>query len=210
MTLFIFSILTDAGKQLREVICEKDASVVFYYSPYLRTKQTLDEIMPFFNEKEVVSCLEEPRISEQQLGNFQNVQEILDAKAERSKFGRFYFRFPTGEAGLDVYNRVSSFIPTFVRDCTQYDIAGHDLDNLNIVIITHGLALRFFLMRWFQWSVHDFEQSQNPENCELIIMHKIKDSDGHAWMECEYALCEETLFFFSVSNCTQTVSLSLL
>ena len=210
MTLFISSILTDAGKQLREVICEKDASVVFYYSPYLRTKQTLDEIMPFFNEKEVVSCLEEPRISEQQLGNFQNVQEILDAKAERSKFGRFYFRFPTGEAGLDVYNRVSSFIPTFVRDCTQYDIAGHDLDNLNIVIITHGLALRFFLMRWFQWSVHDFEQSQNPENCELIIMNKIKDSDGHAWMECEYALCEEALFFFSVSNCTQTVSLSLL
>ena len=166
--------------------------------------------MPFFNEKEVVSCLEEPRISEQQLGNFQNVQEILDAKAERSKFGRFYFRFPTGEAGLDVYNRVSSFIPTFVRDCTQYDIAGHDLDNLNIVIITHGLALRFFLMRWFQWSVHDFEQSENPENCELIIMNKIKDSDGHAWMECEYDLCEEALFFFSVSNCTQTVSLSLL
>ena len=159
--------------------------------------------MPFFNEKEVLSCLEEPRISEQQLGNFQNVQEILDAKAERSKFGRFYFRFPTGEAGLDVYNRVSSFIPTFVRDCTQYDIAGHDLDNLNIVIITHGLALRFFLMRWFQWSVHDFEQSQNPKNCELIIMNKIKDSDGHAWMECEYSSCEKwpTYVSICISNC---------
>jgi len=175
----------EAGKRLREKICEDDASVVFYYSPYLRTKQTLDEIMPFFDEKEVVSCLEEPRISEQQIGNFQNVQQVLDAKAERSKFGRFFYRFPSGEAGLDVYNRVSSFIPTMVRDCNQYDNAGVDLDNLNIVIVTHGLALRLFLMRWFQWSVDDFEQSQNPENCELITMNKNKDTCGHAWMELE-------------------------
>jgi len=176
----------DAGKRLREKICEKDASVVFYYSPYLRTKQTLDEIMPFFDHrKEVVSCLEEPRISEQQIGNFQNVQQVLDAKAERSKFGRFFYRFPSGEAGLDVYSRVSSFIPTMVRDCTQFDIAGHKLDNLNVVIVTHGLALRLFLMRWFQWSVDDFEQSQNPYNCELVTMNKIKDSSGYSWMELE-------------------------
>lgn len=36
------------------------------------------------------------------------------------------------------YAGVSSFIPTLIRDCTQYDIAGHKLDNLNIVIVTHG------------------------------------------------------------------------
>lgn len=70
--------------------------------------------------------------SEQQIGNFQNVQQVLDAKSERSKFGRFFYRFPSGEAGLDVYNRVSSFIPTLVRDCNQYRVAGHDLDNINI------------------------------------------------------------------------------
>lgn len=149
MALILIAIITlaEAGKQLREKICEEDASVVFYYSPYLRTKQTLDEILPFFDEKEIVSCLEEPRISEQQIGNFQNVQQVLgereigshhalcrtdkthlmfltvdlhtvfmsiqtpysstcaDAKAERSKFGRFFYRFPSGEAGLDVYNR---------------------------------------------------------------------------------------------------------
>lgn len=175
-----------AGKELREKISEEDASVVFYYSPYLRTRQTLDEIIPLFdNEGGVVSCLEEPRISEQQIGNFQNVRQVLDAKAERSKFGRFFYRFPSGEAGLDVYNRVSSFISTLVRDCNQHALAGKDLDNLNVVIVTHGLALRLMLMRWFQWSVEDFEQSQNPENCELITMNKIKCPDGYAWMELE-------------------------
>ncbi|KAL3781140.1 hypothetical protein ACHAW5_002406 [Stephanodiscus triporus] len=174
----------EAGKNLRELICEKDASVVFYHSPYLRAKQTLDVIMPFFNDKEVFACLEEPRMSEQQIGNFQCVQQVLDAKAERSKFGRFFYRFPSGEAGLDVYSRVSSFIPTLVRDCTRYSNSGQELDNLNVVIVTHGLALRFFLMRWFQWSVDDFEKSWNPENCELVTMNKIIDSThGHAWME---------------------------
>ena len=50
---------------------------MFYYSPYLRAKQTLDEIMPFFDAAEVFSFAEEPRISEQQIGNFQNVQQVL-------------------------------------------------------------------------------------------------------------------------------------
>lgn len=76
-------------------------------------------------------CCTHPN-SEQQIGNFQNVQQVLDAKSERSKFGRFFYRFPSGEAGLDVYSRVSSFIPTLVRDCNQYRSAGHDLDNMNI------------------------------------------------------------------------------
>jgi phosphohistidine phosphatase SixA len=70
-------VYAEAGKKLRELICEKDASVLFYHSPYIRAKQTLDVIMPFFNEKEVVACLEEPRISEQQIGNFQSVQHVL-------------------------------------------------------------------------------------------------------------------------------------
>ncbi|KAL7486731.1 hypothetical protein ACHAW6_012331 [Cyclotella cf. meneghiniana] len=207
----------EAARQLRDKIGEQDAKALFYFSPYLRTKQTLDEILPYFDEDEILGIMEEPRIrcrlvlvslfveivkhiflflfwlisphflssSEQQIGNFQNVQQVLDAKSERSKFGRFFYRFPSGEAGLDVYNRVSSFIPTLVRDCIQYSREGHDLDNMNIVIVTHGLALRLFLMRWFQFSVHDFEESYNPDNCQLITMTKMKDSCGHAWMELE-------------------------
>lgn len=53
------------------------------------------------------------------------------------------------------------------------------------VIVTHGLALRLFLMRWFQFSVHDFEESYNPDNCELVTMTKTQNSEGHAWLELE-------------------------
>jgi broad specificity phosphatase PhoE len=59
------------------------------------------------------------------------------------------------------------------------------MDNVSVVIVTHGLALRLFLMRWFQWSVECFEESQNPGNCELVTMNKRKDDEGHAWMELE-------------------------
>ena len=74
---FTDTLLEEAGKRIRAKICEENASVVFYYSPYLRAKQTLDEIMPLFDAAEVFSSAEEPRISEQQIGNFQNVQQVL-------------------------------------------------------------------------------------------------------------------------------------
>jgi len=48
----------EAGRCLREKISEEDAKIVFYYSPYLRTKQTLDELLPYFSDSEILSCLE--------------------------------------------------------------------------------------------------------------------------------------------------------
>jgi broad specificity phosphatase PhoE len=44
-----------------------------------------------------------------------------------------------------VYSRISSFIGTLRRD--------HLEDNATVIIVTHGLALRLFLMRFFQWTV---------------------------------------------------------
>ena len=63
-------------------------------------------------------------------------------EAAFTQFGRFFYRFPQGEAGLDVYNRVTGFIETVRRRHTGSECC--------IVIVTHGLALRLFLMRWFQ------------------------------------------------------------
>ncbi len=141
----------ETGKKLREIIGE-DGKVFFYYSPYRRTRDTVAEFQKHIDPEQIISMREEPRISEQQFGNFQNVEQVLESKRERHEFGRFYYRFKSGEAGLDVYSRVSSFISTLVRDCQQYQKAGYDLDTINVVIVTHGLSLRLFLMRWFQVS----------------------------------------------------------
>lgn len=100
-------------------------------------------------------------------------KKVRTAKAERRTFGRFFFRFPNGEAGLDVYNRVSSFLATLSRDLHQFHDAGADLSNLNILIVTHGLTLRLLLMRYFQLSVDEFEQSWNSQNAKLVVMDRI-------------------------------------
>ena len=169
-----------AGEQLKALI--GDEQLFCYYSPYKRTKETVGELCKHLREDSIISIREEPRISEQQFGNFQNVEQVIQAKQERHEFGRFYYRFKSGEAGLDVYSRVSSFISTLVRDCQQYQKAGYDLDNINVVIVTHGLSLRLFLMRWFQFSVEEFEASENPKNAQLIVMKK-KCVEGHRWYE---------------------------
>jgi len=38
---------------------------------------------------------------------------------ERQMFGRFYYRFPNGEAGTDVYDRMASFITYLFRTMTE-------------------------------------------------------------------------------------------
>jgi broad specificity phosphatase PhoE len=108
---------------------------------------------------------------------FQNPRKVLAAKEERRNFGRFFFRFPNGEAGLDVYNRATAFLATMSRDIRQYRDSNVSMEHFNVLVITHGLTLRLILMRYFQLTVEEFEESHNAENAKLYIMNRAK-SDG--------------------------------
>ena len=182
---------TEAGKKLAELL-EPGARVHTYVSPYARTRDTLRRILQELPEDSVVRLREDPRISEQQFGNFQDVAQVTAAKKERSTFGRFYYRFPNGESGLDVYMRVSSFVATLFRD---HGFAGRrdsppvaapavpqpaskNWQRDNIVIVTHGLTLRLLLMRYYQWSVRSFERTHNPGNAQLIVLQREPPSEG--------------------------------
>ena len=103
----------EAGKKVKNII--QDESIAVYCSPYLRTKQTLLGVMTQLQSNPVISAREEPRLTEQQFGNFQKGEDMSRYKKERNRFGRFYYRFPQGESGLDVYDRVSLFIGTLFR-----------------------------------------------------------------------------------------------
>ncbi|KAL3787072.1 hypothetical protein HJC23_011756 [Cyclotella cryptica] len=161
--------------------------VYFYVSPYLRTRQTLREILREVDKDSIIGIREDPRIAEQQFGNFQHHAEIQDNKAQRVDFGRFFYRFPSGgESGFDVYNRVSGFIGTITRDVQniwgelQREEAHETKEtpqegqDVTICIVTHGLTLRLFLMRWFQYTVHEFERSYNPKNGRVVVLDLTK------------------------------------
>lgn len=53
-------------------------------------------------------------------------------------------RFPNGESGADVYDRITVFTDHLIRDIN----AGRFANSTSLVLVTHGLALRIFLMRW--------------------------------------------------------------
>lgn len=66
----------------------------------------------------------------------------------------------------DVYDRMTIFEDHMIRDIN----AGRFRDNTSLVLLTHGLALRVFLMRWFHWTVDQFMNVYNPPNAEVRHM----------------------------------------
>lgn len=152
-----------AGLAIREKVLLHE-NVYFIVSPYLRTTQTFEEIKKHFKPHEIRGTREEPRIREQDFGNFQDPAGMVEIKKERNRFGRFFYRFPNGESGADVYDRIDAFTGSLIRSFKHFDAA------TTVVIVTHGIALRVFLMRWFHWSVETFEQIWNPGNCDMCTL----------------------------------------
>lgn len=160
-----------AGEKIRSTF-EADNmpyKLFFYYSPYLRSKQTYEGIASAFSEDQICGAQEEVQIREQDFGNFQDTERKELEKAERLRFGRFFYRFPNGESGADVYDRITIFEDHMIRDIN----AGRFSGDTSLVLVTHGLATRVFLMRWFHWTVEQFLKVYNPPNAQPIVLERI-------------------------------------
>ncbi len=155
-----------AGKRLKELLGEE--KVFLYVSPFWRTRMTFEQIVKKLGSGQF-RYREEPRLREQEWGHLRSEEETKRIEAERDAYGPFYFRFPEGESCADVYDRVSDFFGTMHRDFSKEEFPE------NAVIITHGMTIRLFLMRWFHLSVEEFESFGNPGNCQLIILEKNKN-----------------------------------
>ena len=153
-----------AGKELATLLAGEPVAV--YVSPYVRTWQTYEALRDAIH---VTQVREEPRLREQDWGNYQDGARIATQKAERDTFGHFFYRFERGESGSDVYDRVSTFFETLHRDFHSDDFPP------NALLITHGLTMRLFLMRWFHWTVPYFESLENPRNCERRVLQRGPD-----------------------------------
>lgn len=162
-----------AGEKLRSLLREDD-SLHFFISPYKRTRQTTEGILstlcsnepapsPF--QRHHIKVYEEPRIREQDFGNFQpGGDEVERLWRERATYGHFFYRIPNGESGADVYDRVSSFNGSLWRRFSEDQMASV------AVLVTHGLCSRVFLMAWYHYSVEFFEDLRNINHCEFLVM----------------------------------------
>ena len=142
---------------------------MLYHSPFDRALQTCAGIYSVLEDEygeDAIHVREDPRLREQEWGNYQTADSLQAIQDERASVGRFFYRFPTGESGADVYDRISSFLNTFVRD-----VHGTKRRN-NVVIVSHGITLRLLLMRFFRWNVETFEALMNFENGQVLMLKK--------------------------------------
>jgi len=143
----------DAGRRLRSRL-NPDDTLQFYTSPYRRTRDTTKGILktltsddpeqgasPF--QKDNIKVYEEPRLREQDFGNFQPCSAEMERMwQERADYGHFFYRIPNGESAADAYDRCSGFNESLWR---QF---GENTFPSVCVLVTHGLMTRIFLMKW--------------------------------------------------------------
>ena len=163
----------EAGDKLRQLL-RNDDSLHFFISPYRRTRETTEGILaglcsnkpapsPF--QRSHIKVYEEPRLREQDFGNFQpGPQEVERLWRERANYGHFFYRIPNGESGADVYDRITSFNGSLWRRFSEDEMASV------AVLVTHGLCSRVFLMAWYHYSVEFFEDLRNINHCEFLVM----------------------------------------
>lgn len=151
----------DAGKRLKELV--GDESVYFYVSPFWRARSTFECLVSSLPRRQF-AYNEEPRLREQEWGYLRSREEFDRICRERNEYGTFYYRIPGGEAGTDVYDRINDLLGSLSRDFTDADFPE------NCVLVTHGLTIRLFLMRFFHLTVEDFESMAAPHNCALVIL----------------------------------------
>lgn len=122
----------EAGKRLRHML-RADDTLHFFTSPYRRTRETTEGIIhtltsddpepsPF--KRNNIKVYEEPRLREQDFGNFQPCSAEMERMwQERADYGHFFYRIPDGESAADAYDRISGFNESLWRQFGEDDFA---------------------------------------------------------------------------------------
>ncbi|KAH7155058.1 histidine phosphatase superfamily [Dactylonectria estremocensis] len=165
----------DAGRRLRKLLRPDDTLQIFT-SPYRRTRETTEGILSTLTSDEPdpspfrrsnIKVYEEPRLREQDFGNFQPCSAEMERMwQERADYGHFFYRIPNGESAADAYDRISGFNESLWRQFGEDDFASV------CVLVTHGLMSRVFLMKWYHFTVEYFEDLRNINHCEFLNMRK--------------------------------------
>lgn len=155
-----------AGRAIEAFVGEE--SIQYYVSPFWRTRQTYLAIKKQIRSKKF-KYYEDPRLREQEWSR--SVSRPVD-EAERDSYGHFYYRFNGGESCADTFDRVSDFMGTMHRDFKKKDFPR------NAIVVTHGMTMRLFIMRWYHCSVEEFESWANPKNCEFLVL-QLQDGENY-------------------------------
>lgn len=132
-----------------------------YLSPYARTRETLDTLLQGAGatREQTLGVYEDPRLREMDHG----YSDVQAQRPMREKHGWFYYRYTGGESPADVYDRISSFLESMMRQVERKRAE-------RVLVITHGMAIRCFVMRFLRLTVEEFESIENPHNGDIVTI----------------------------------------
>jgi len=168
----------EVGKRIKKVI--GDDWVEIQVSPFQRTLQTARNARVAFNDQ-VCSTHVDSRIREQEFGNLQG-DEFKTFRQEQRVVGRYFYRFPTGESGADVFDRTQSW---WESQIARRNVNPNRKHCDAVIVFTHGLTMRLILMQLYGWTPQTFETVWNANNCDMYVLKKdLSDTRTYPYKWC--------------------------
>lgn len=163
----------NAGHQAEKMASELKNYIklpdVIFYSPYERTKETLNRMITGWPELQNIKSYEEERIREQEHGlallyNDWKVFHALnpDEKVLYERQGLYWYRNPRGENVPDVRERLRSWMNTLTRDFAEQ----------NVLAVTHHLTILGIRANQERMSAEEFiriDREDKPINAGVTI-----------------------------------------
>lgn len=161
----------EAGQRYFDSLSPLEVAV--YLSPYIRTKQTWEE-MDTMSFQVDTTVREDPRLREQEWHSCQfETRSGAEIEKERDAHGTFFYRFLNGESGADCWDRCTTFLDTLYRDFEKPTFPE------NVLIVSHAFTMRVLLMRWLHYTVDEFHLLKKPANCGTYELRLGNDDKYH-------------------------------
>jgi broad specificity phosphatase PhoE len=147
----------EAGRQVGREFLE---GALAFCSPFRRARQTMAGVLGGAGvDAEAVRVFEDPRLREVDHGYVDvDAQEGL-----RRTHGWFYYRFNGGESPADCYDRTSAFLESMMRQSARKQAE-------RVLVVTHSLTIRCFVMRFLHLKVEDFDQMAGLANGSVVTL----------------------------------------
>lgn len=137
---------------------------VAFVSPYLRTRQTLDQILKGMGQSPKI--VYDERLREIEFGIMDGLtRDGFEAKyheemLRRQKEGKYWYRPPGGESRPDVALRLQSFLVTLSRDYVNH----------KALVVTHSVVVLMFRKLLERWTEEDYlqvDRNDDVKNCSI-------------------------------------------
>lgn len=147
----------DAGRRIGAEFLD---GALAYCSPFRRARETMAGVIAGAGVKPgSVRVYEDPRLREVDHGYV----DVEAQKAMRRTHGWFYYRYHGGESPADCYDRTCTFLESLMRQAARKHAE-------RVLVVTHSLTIRCFVMRFLHLSVEDYDRMAGLENGAVVTL----------------------------------------